>query len=237
MDLEFYDENKYLISMTQADKIIEAGTVLGLNDKCSVLDLCCGYGEMLKLWAENFNIKGVGVDRCTEYINTGNRHLHDAQLNNNITLIAEEVQTYITDEKFDIACLCGVGDLFGGIDGHISMLERFIKPTGKLVIAECFLNKESAPKELREFEGELYTLYELYRLFSERGWYVSWLSTGTNADWERYISWEARRTIEKIRKSPDDKRMLEWLDKWYHMYFKYRREYEGWGFFVLERIW
>ena len=147
MDLKFYDENNYLISMTPADKIIEAGAALGLNDKCSVFDLCCGYGEMLKLWAENFNIKGVGVDRCTEYVNIGDRRLHDAQLNNNITLIAEDVQNYITDEKFDIACLCGVGDLFGGIDGHISMLERFIKPTGKLVIAECFLNKESAPKE------------------------------------------------------------------------------------------
>ena len=58
MDLKFYDENKYLISMTPADKIIEAGTVLGLDEKCSVLDLCCGYGEMLKLWAENFSVQG-----------------------------------------------------------------------------------------------------------------------------------------------------------------------------------
>lgn len=41
MDLKFYDENNYLISMTPADKIIEAGTVLGLNDKCIfVYSLC-----------------------------------------------------------------------------------------------------------------------------------------------------------------------------------------------------
>lgn len=110
----------------------------------------------------------------------------DKQLHKNITLTAEDVQSYVSDEKFDVACLCGVGDLFGGINGHISMLEKFIKPAGKLVIAECFLNISPAPSELIDFEGELYTLTEIYKLFSARGWYISYISTGTNADWERY---------------------------------------------------
>lgn len=236
MDLKYFYENKYLISMTPADKLIEAGIVLGLNEKSNVLDLCCGYGEMLKLWAESFNIKGTGVDLCSEYINIGKHRLIDKHLHKNITLTAENVQSYVSDEKFDVACLCGVGDLFGGITGHISMLEKFIKPTGKLVIAECFLNSSPVPLELIDFEGELYTLAEIYKMFSAKGWYISYISTGTNADWERYISQDAQHTLERIRKNPDNKKERDWLGKWYNMYFKYRRKYEGWGFFVLERI-
>ena len=222
--------------MTPADKIIEAGAVLGLDEKSNVLDLCCGYGEMLKIWSEHFGIKGIGVDLCVEYIDTGNRRLKDKQLHKNITLVKADVQDYTTDEKFDAACLCGIGDLFGGIDGHISMLEKFIKPKGKLVIGECFLNEFPAPRELTDFEGKLYTLDELYKIFSAKGWYISYISTGTDTDWERYISWDAQRTLEKIRKYPDNQNSKDWLDKWYHMYFNYRRKYEGWGFFILERI-
>lgn len=236
MDLKYFDENKYLISMTSADKLIEAGIVLGLNEESNVLDLCCGYGEMLKLWAEKFGINGTGIDLCSEYINIGKHRLIDKQLHKNITLTVEDVQSYVSDEKFDVACLCGVGDLFGGISGHISMLEKFIKPTGKIVIAECFLNISPAPSELIDFEGKLYTLDELYKIFSARGWYISYVSTGTDADWERYISWDAQRTLERIRKNPDSQKDRNWINKWYNMYFKYRRKHEGWGFFVLERI-
>ena len=234
MDLNY--ENNYLISMTPADRIIEVGAILGLNEKSNVLDLCCGYGEMLKLWAERFNIKGVGVDLCSEYIDVGTQRLIENHLQDRIILKVEDAQNYTTDEKFDVACLCGVGELFGGIDGHISMLEKFVKPTGRLIIAECFLNTTPAPRELIDFEGTLYTLNELYKIISARGWYISYFSTGTDADWERYISWDARRTIEGIRKNPESQNDKDWLDKWYNMYFQYRRQYEGWGFFALERI-
>lgn len=42
-------ENNYLIGMTPYNSIIEAGHILGLNSSSNVLDLCCGYGEMLKI--------------------------------------------------------------------------------------------------------------------------------------------------------------------------------------------
>ena len=94
MDLN--NENNYLISMTSADKIIEAGTILGLNEKSNVLDLCCGYGEMLKLWAEKFSIKGIGVVLCSEYIEVGTQRLIESRIQDKITLKVADAQKYTT---------------------------------------------------------------------------------------------------------------------------------------------
>lgn len=114
-------ENNYLISMTPYSKIVEAGYILGLNNDSIVLDLCCGYGEMLKIWNEHFNIQGVGVDICTEFIKLGTQRLSD---NSNIKLVQSDILQYHTDKKFDVVSMCGIGELFGGIDKNISILER-----------------------------------------------------------------------------------------------------------------
>ncbi len=111
-----------------------------------------------------------------------------------------------------------------------------VNPNGKLVIAECFLKNDTAPKELIDFEGNLHTLDEINNIFNSRGYYITYFSTGTNAEWERYVAWDARKTIQNLRKNPENTTSKEWLHKWYQMYFMYRRKYEGWGFFVLERI-
>ena len=46
------EERKYLISMVPIERIVELGYNLGLDKNKSVLDLCCGYGTMLKVWNE-----------------------------------------------------------------------------------------------------------------------------------------------------------------------------------------
>jgi hypothetical protein len=58
----------------------------------------------------------------------------------------------------------------------------------------------------------------------------------THNEWERYITWRARRDIERLRKNPNDQKLKEWIDKWYNMYFNYRREFEGFALLVLEKL-
>ena len=47
------EESEHLVSLVPIERIVEFGWQIGLNET-SVLDLCCGYGEMLKLWNEAF---------------------------------------------------------------------------------------------------------------------------------------------------------------------------------------
>ncbi len=49
-----------LINPISAEKVVEIGRLAGLAPGKQVIDFGCGYGEALVLWAELFDIGGVG---------------------------------------------------------------------------------------------------------------------------------------------------------------------------------
>jgi SAM-dependent methyltransferase len=226
------EESKYLISMTPVEKIVEVGYNLDLCEQTRVLDLCCGYGEMLKIWSEAFGILGKGVDCCKKYIETGKKRLEEAKLDNKILLTIDDVTKYIDNRKYDVVCLIGVGDLFGGIESNIKMAEKYLKPNGKIVIGEAFANLEEIPNELTDFEGQLLTLHDIYHMVRKLGYFIINMAGGTDNEWERYITSGSKENILNLKKN--DKASIEWEDTWFDMYFNYRRIYEGWALFTLQ---
>ena len=84
------ESSQHLISMTPVEKLAEIGYTAGMNSNSSVIDLCCGYGEMLKIWNEVFGIKGTGVDRNKEFIDEGEQRLKEAEIKD-ISLICADV--------------------------------------------------------------------------------------------------------------------------------------------------
>lgn len=219
--------------MTPIERIAEIGYSAGMTDNSTVLDLCCGYGEMLKIWHEAFNIKGIGIDICGEFIQAGTKRIAESNISN-ITLIEADVFKWHTDEKFDYVCLSG--EDFGGFQNKIELLEKFVRPNGKLIIGTRYSKVEIPPKELVEFEGETLPLTEINRIVRSKGYYITAMATDTQAEWERYIMWSAKRHLNDLRKTPENQLHGEWRDKWYDMYFNYRRPYEGYVTVVIEKL-
>jgi hypothetical protein len=56
------------MNMTPISGIIEIGISSEMNELSTVLDLCCGYGELLKIWHTALEICGTGGDICSEII-------------------------------------------------------------------------------------------------------------------------------------------------------------------------
>ena len=219
--------------MTPIERIAEIGYSAGMTDNSTVLDLCCGYGEMLKIWHEAFNIKGIGIDICGEFIQAGTKRIAESNISN-ITLIEADVFKWHTDEKFDYVCLSG--EDFGGFKNTIELLEKFVRPNGKLIIGTRYSKVEIPPKELVEFEGETLPLTEINRIVRSKGYYITAMDTDTQAEWERYIMWSAKRHLNDLRKTPENQLHGEWCDKWYDMYFNYRRPFEGYVTVVIEKL-
>lgn len=226
------DSGQHLISMTSVEKIVEIGYTTGMNSSSTVLDLCCGYGEMLKIWNEAFGIKGTGVDIYPEFIDEGEKRLKAAEIND-ISLVCADILTWETEKKYDFACLSG--EEFGGIEGTIHLLENYVKPEGKLIIGTRFSRVDNPPAELVEFEGETLSLKDIYTIYFENGYFVTSMATDTHHEWERYIMWSARRNLASYKSYPEDPGRFDWCKKWYETYFGFRREYEGYGTFVIEK--
>lgn len=117
-------ESKFLISMTPIEKVVEIGFTSNMNSVSTILDLCCGYGEMLNVWNQAFGCSGVGIDICPEFINEGNKRLQQEQVQN-VKLIEHDVLTWESDERYDYVCLSG--EDFGGFESTITLLEKICK--------------------------------------------------------------------------------------------------------------
>jgi len=227
------ENRRYLISMVPVERIVELGYNIGLDENKSVLDLCCGYGEMLKLWSEAFGIKGAGVDRLPEFIEAGQKRVNPEL----VTLVCADVLKYGNTGKFDVVvCTELSGGVFGSFKEGINFLERFVKPGGTLIFGKLFAKTENPPQELVEFDGALPTLGEIWQTVKRLGYHLTALATDTHAEWERYITARAKKATEHLRKNPEDAPFAAWDDKWYRIYFEQRRPYEGWGLFAIEKI-
>lgn len=232
------EESEHLISMVPVERVIEFGWQIGLNDSTSVLDFCCGYGEMLKLWSEAFNITGIGIDRESSFIETGLSRLSSGR----VKLIADDIFGQNSGQKYDVV-VCT--ELSGGSPGHrlfesfadgIVFIEQFVKSNGKLVFGRLFSKLPNTPQELIDFDGNLPTLNQIYIELKQLGYYITAMVSDTPAQWERYIMWSAKRDLERLRQNPNDEKTAAWLDKWYRIYFEYRHQYEGWALFAIEKL-
>ncbi len=227
------NESHFLISMTPVDGILEIGLFSGMNNSSTVLDLCCGYGEMLKIWNEAFGIQGIGIDICSEFIQKGRKRLVEHGITD-VTLIESDIFKWDSNERYDYVCLSG--EEFGGLQNTILLLEKFVKPRGKLIIGTRFSKVENPPQELIDFEGELLSLNQINNLFQLNGYFITTMVSDTHNEWERYIMWSARRHLEELRKDTKNLSQLDWCRKWYDVYFRLRRPLEGYATFVIEKI-
>ena len=86
--IEKLEDNAHLISMVPVDELLRFGYEAGLGENSHVLDLCCGYGTLLKVWNQTFGISGIGVDHSDDRITVGrNRLKHIGGLINGIGCI------------------------------------------------------------------------------------------------------------------------------------------------------
>lgn len=231
--LETIKESQYLISMTPISRLVELGFTADMNDHTAVLDLCCGYGKMLSLWHEAFGIQGTGVDRCHEFILGGRAMLKQKGITG-VTLIEADVLTWHSDTLFDVVCLSG--EDFGGLQGTIALLERYVQPGGKLIIGTRYAKTENPPQALIDFEGETLTLMQMHHIIRDAGWYITGMASDDPAAWERYIMWSARRNLEQLRHNPHHQQARDWCETWYETYFTFRRRHEGYVTLLLEKL-
>ena len=220
-------ERSYLISMIPPEELVRIGYEAGMNAQSTVLDLCCGYGAMLKIWHEAFGVSGVGVDIVQEFISEGRARLGAAGVRA-VDLQYGDVKKYRSRDKFDfVNCTTDFLDTAAtdGIAQTLELMERFVKPGGKLIFNNRYAKTEHSPQALHDFEGITRTLPEINALLRGRGYFITAMASCNDSEWERYIMWSARRHLDALRKNPGDTKQRAWCDKWYDTYFGLRRQH------------
>ena len=224
--LAVIEDNAHLISMVPVEELLRFGYEIGLKPGMRVLDLCCGYGTLLKVWRQAFGICGVGVDREKNFLDVGERRLQ-AQGVENVRLIHGDVTAYADETPYDVV-ICS--ETIGSIEDTLALGKTFLRPGGTLCYQKLYARIEEPPQELLDFDGEVLPLSELNRRFNDLGWYMTAMAGDTPGMWEHYVvNWCGKRDWENHADPA-------WIKTWYDMYFDYRREFEGQALFGLREI-
>ena len=231
--LSILEDNAHLISMVSVEELMRSGYEIGLKSGDTVLDLCCGYGTLLKVWNRAFHICGTGVDMNEEFLAVGRDRLQKNEIRD-ITLVCGDVTTYQDNKKYDVV-ICS--ETISSIPETLLLGEKFLKAGGVLGYQKLYSKVDNPPQELVDFDEEVLTLFELNAIFNQQGFQMISMASDNTGMWERYVlNWSGKRDLLQLSQNENDENLRAWIQKWYNMYFKYRRQYEGQALFGLQRI-
>ncbi len=225
------------------EKLATLGRAIALRPGTSILDLCCGKGEMLATWSRDHGITGTGVDISTVSLAVARERVVEYDVADRLTFVHADASTYVSEQPVDVAACIGATWIGNGVTGTVALLERSLRPGGLLLIGEPYWRAEPESQQAVEASHassveEFATLPGLVELFAELGYDLVEMVLADEDSWDRYraAQWLNLRTW--LDANPDDELASELraeLDRAPLEYVRFGRRLLGWGVFALKK--
>lgn len=224
-----------------ADKLAALGQVLHLAPGTRALDLASGSGEMLCTWARDHRVTGTGVDISTVFTEKARARAAELGVADQVDFVHGDASGYVADEQVDLAACVGATWIGGSVAGTVELLGRSLRPGGLMLIGEPYWRQ--APPDQDVIEGchavgraDFRLLPELIEHSGDLGYDVVEMVLADQDSWDRYQAAQWFNLRRWLDQNPDDELAAEVraeLTTDSARYARYRREYLGWGVFVL----
>ncbi|WP_239311880.1 class I SAM-dependent methyltransferase [Plantactinospora mayteni] len=202
----------------------------------SVLDLGCGWGELLlRAVAGGDPALGVGVDTDADALDRGRRAAKERGIGQ-VSFVRQAAATW--RQPADRVICLGSAHALGGAAAGLAVLADLVRPGGRLLFGDGFWERTPSAEAVEIFGADVLSLPDLVELIRGTGWRVLHLSTTDQREWDDFEStWRAGRE-EWLLAHPDDPRaagVREELDARLREYVTVYRGLLGLGYFVLGR--
>lgn len=177
---------------------------LDLTTATSIVDLGCGWGELLLRAAERGVAKAVGVDTDPAGLDRGRR----AAVVRGLDVKFVERAAAEWHGTADRAMCIGSSHTLGGSHAMLAALAEVV-PRGKVLVGDgCW---ERPPTEAAHaiFGDDVLPLADLVAACGETGWQVLHLSVADQREWDDFESGHRAGSREWLLANPDDPRAEE----------------------------
>jgi SAM-dependent methyltransferase len=223
------------------EKLSILGEALRLERGTSILDLACGSGEMLCMWARDFEINGIGVDMSKLFFEQAKRRAEELNVADRVKFIHDDAAGYVVPNKVDVAACLGASWIGGGVAGTINLLSKSLCSGGLILIGEPYWlelppTEEAVRGCLATSKADYLLLPELLASFADLGYYVVEMVLADRNGWDRYEATKWFTMHRWLKANPNDdfaKEVQDKLDSEPKQYSTYTRRYTGWGVFAL----
>ena len=238
---EISEANHHILNPYTQTELMLLGEICRFEPHMRQLDLACGKGEMLCQWAQQWGIRGVGVDISKVFLKAARQRAVELNVQNKVTFIEADAGQFLTQgEQFEIVSCIGATWIGKGLAGTIKLMLPALKPGGLLLIGEPFWN-ENPPDEAYAASGfgkdDFTSMIGTLDRFDAAGLKLVEMVMATPHSWDRYSATQWWTVDEWLGDNPDDTDAAplgEWMAASQREYLEYSRHYLGWGVFVLK---
>ncbi|HEX3592672.1 MAG TPA: methyltransferase domain-containing protein [Pseudonocardiaceae bacterium] len=194
------------LSEARADLIIRS---FGSLDGAHVVDLGCGWAELLLRTVAASTVTGLGIDLDAEAIEHGRANAAARGLSDRVTLETGDASQWTGDA--DVLIVNGATHVWGGdpVDHTaITLTEshRRLRPGGRLLLGEGFWERPPTEAELAAMEvpvDQYRALPDLVDLAVAHGYRPLWLSRANRDEWDEFESGHALGWERWLAANPD----------------------------------
>lgn len=214
------------------EKLQLLGSLAGLAEGDSVLDLACGKGELLCQFALNHAISGVGIDIHPPFISAATARATSLGVANRLDFRAADGAVHGESRAFDAVACLGATFIGGGFAGCLELMRSALRTGGTMLVGEPFAEQP----HLRPASSPTLGLDDVLARIAGAGFELTDFVAASRDDWDRYAArhWAAAHEWALANSSnPLAAEIKAWTSKSRTEYLTNQRSWLGWGVFVL----
>jgi SAM-dependent methyltransferase len=205
----------------------------------SILDLGCGWGELLLRAVSatgDVPVTAIGVDTYAPDLERGRSAAAERGLEDRVTFVEASVVGW--DKPADRVMCIGATHAWGGSRGAITALLEAVKPGGLLLLGDGFWAREPSSAAIEIFGKDVMPLVDLVAVAHSAGWQVRHLSEADQFEWDEFEStWRLgrHRWLAAHPGSPEAAKLQNELEERLIEYLDVYRGVLGYCYLVLSR--
>lgn len=221
------------------DKLLLLGEICCVRQGTRLLDLACGKGEMLCLFASQLGVTGVGIDLHAPFLAAARARATELGVERAVTFIEGDAgDPPDLGEHFDIVSCIGATWIGGGLSGTLELMGRCVAADGWLLVGEVYWAEPPPPhvEKKRGARQEFADLAGTLDRIDAAGMDLVEMVLASPDDWDRYAASQWLNVSDWLAANPDDtdaSELREVRDSSRRDYLAHERRCLGWGVFVL----
>jgi len=236
---EISESSHRIMNPLSLGKLRLLGEICCIAAGTRLLDLACGKGEMLCLFARDLGACGVGIDIHLPFLAEARARATKLGVERAVTFIEGDAgDPPELGEGFDVVSCIGATWIAGGLSGTLELMRQRVVPGGWLLVGEVYWAEPPPPHVKQKYAtGQGFAdLAGTLDRFEAADLELVEMVLASPEDWDRYAASQWLNVSNWLAANPDDAEAPEILEERNTSrrdYLADERRCLGWGVFVL----